>query len=63
MVTSALWTDVDGDGWPDLLVALEWGGVRYFHNHQGKGFEDWSERAGFASAGYGLVDLDRRRRL
>jgi hypothetical protein len=54
MVTSALWTDVDGDGWPDLLLALEWGGVKYFHNNQGKGFEDWSEKAGFASAGTGL---------
>ena len=53
MVTSALWTDVDGDGWPDLLLALEWGGVKYFHNHQGKGFEDWSEKAGFAAAGTG----------
>ncbi|HMD60147.1 MAG TPA: CRTAC1 family protein, partial [Opitutaceae bacterium] len=53
MVTSALWTDVDGDGWPDLLVALDWGGVKYFHNSQGKGFEDWSEKAGFASAGTG----------
>jgi hypothetical protein len=53
MVTSALWTDVDGDGWPDLLLALDWGGVKYFHNNQGKGFEDWSERAGFAAAGTG----------
>jgi hypothetical protein len=53
MVTSALWTDVDGDGWPDLLVALEWGCVRYFHNNAGKGFEDWTERAGFAEAGTG----------
>jgi hypothetical protein len=53
MVSSALWTDVDGDGWPDLLLALDWGGVRYFHNNQGKGFEDWSEKAGFASAGTG----------
>ncbi len=53
MVTSALWTDVDGDGWPDLLIALEWGGVRYFHNNLGQGFDDWSEKAGFASAGTG----------
>ena len=53
MVTAALWSDVDGDGWPDLLVALEWGNVKYFHNSQGKGFEDWSEKAGFASAGTG----------
>jgi hypothetical protein len=53
MVTSALWSDVDGDGWPDLLLTLEWGQVRYFHNNKGKGFEDWTERAGFAAAGTG----------
>lgn len=53
MVTSALWTDVDGDGWVDLLLTLDWGGVKYFHNNQGKGLADWSERAGFASAGTG----------
>jgi len=53
MVTSALWTDVDGDGWPDLLLTLEWGNVKYFHNNQGKGFEDWTEKAGFAAAGTG----------
>jgi hypothetical protein len=53
MVTSALWSDVDGDGWPDLLLTLEWGGVKYFHNDKGRGFEDWSDRAGFAAAGTG----------
>ncbi len=53
MVTAAVWSDVDGDGWPDLLLTLEWGHVKYFHNGQGRGFEDWTERAGFASAGRG----------
>jgi hypothetical protein len=53
MVTAALWSDVDGDGWPDLVLTLEWGHVRYFHNYRGKGFEDWSERSGFAAAGTG----------
>ena len=53
LVTSVLWTDVDNDGWPDLLIALEWGGIRYWHNKQGRGFEDRSEQAGFAAAGTG----------
>jgi hypothetical protein len=53
MVTSALWSDVDGDGWPDLLVTLDWGTVRYFHNQAGKGFEDWTQKAGFGTAGRG----------
>ena len=53
MVTSALWSDVDGDGWPDLLLTLEWGQVKYFHNNQGRGFEDWTDKAAFAAAGTG----------
>lgn len=35
MVTSGLWTDVDGDGWVDLLVTGEWMGLRLFHNNEG----------------------------
>ncbi len=53
MVTGALWTDVDGDGWLDLLLTVEWGGVRYFHNDHGRKLEDWSARAGFEAAGTG----------
>ncbi len=53
MVTAALWSDVDGDGWLDLLVTPEWGNVKYFHSSQGKQFEDWTEKAGFAAAGTG----------
>jgi hypothetical protein len=53
MVTSALWSDADGDGWPDLLLTLEWGQVKYFHNSGGRSLEDWTEKAGFAAAGTG----------
>lgn len=53
MVTAALWSDVDGDRWPDLLLTLEWGEVKYFHNANGKRLEDWTEKANFASVGTG----------
>lgn len=53
LVTSALWSDLDGDGWIDLLVAVEWGPLTYFHNRSGQGLEDWSERVGFSVAGTG----------
>lgn len=53
MVTSALWTDVDGDGWIDLLLTLDWGGVQYWRNRDGKAFDNRSEEAGFSSAGLG----------
>jgi hypothetical protein len=35
LVTSALWSDVDDDGWLDLLVTHEWGPVSVFRNKQG----------------------------
>jgi hypothetical protein len=69
MVSSALWTDVDDDGWPDLLLAMEWGGVRFFRNDEGRGFEDRSAATGFASAGSGwwtslaAADFNRDGRL
>jgi len=52
-VTAALWSDVDGDGWPDLLVTVDWGPVKYFHNNAGRGLDDRTEPAGFAAAGTG----------
>ncbi|HEX2855609.1 MAG TPA: FG-GAP-like repeat-containing protein [Opitutaceae bacterium] len=53
LVTAALWSDADDDGWPDLFVACEWGRVRYFHNDLGRGFTDLTEKSGFASGGTG----------
>jgi hypothetical protein len=50
MVSAALWSDVDGDGWVDLLLALDWGTIRYWHNDAGRGFSDFSDRGGFAQA-------------
>jgi hypothetical protein len=48
MVTSALWSDADNDGWLDLLVTYEWGPVRLFRNDNGKQLVDVSDEAGLA---------------
>ena len=39
VVKSALFSDVDGDGWTDLLLAMDWGPVRLLKNKQGTFFE------------------------
>ena len=36
MVRSAAFADLDGDGWPDLVVAGEWMPVKVFMNKKGK---------------------------
>ena len=36
MVTGALWSDFDGDGWLDLLVTHEWGPIGVWKNSKGK---------------------------
>ncbi len=36
LVTSAVFSDLDGDGAIDLALACEWGPIRLFHNERGK---------------------------
>jgi hypothetical protein len=36
MVTSAVWTDFNGDDWPDLILAGEWMPIMVFQNNRGK---------------------------
>ena len=36
MVTDAIWTDFDGDGWEDLIVAREWNSLAFLKNINGK---------------------------
>ena len=35
LVSGATWSDLDGDGFPELILACEWGPVRIFHNDHG----------------------------
>jgi enediyne biosynthesis protein E4 len=53
LATAAIWSDVDADGWIDLLLTTEWGYVRYLRNREGKAFEDMTDAAGFRSGGKG----------
>jgi len=53
MVTGAAWSDVDADGWPDLVLAREWGTIACWRNDAGRGFTDVSDKLGFAAAGTG----------
>jgi len=43
IVTSAVFADVNHDGWNDLIVAGEWMGVQVFLNNKGRfNRGDWS---------------------
>jgi enediyne biosynthesis protein E4 len=52
LVTAALWTDVDLDGWIDLLVAGEFMPLTCFRNNQGKNFIPFSERSFAHTSGW-----------
>jgi hypothetical protein len=47
LVSGATFADLDGDGHPDLALAVEWGPVRVFRNNNGH-FEEMTSRWGFA---------------
>jgi len=53
LVTAAVWSDINADGWPDLIVACEWGPVAVFLNREGRKFEEATAALGFASGGTG----------
>lgn len=52
MVTDAVWTDLDGDGWDDLAVVGEWMPVRIFHNDRGRLREVSGDWVKFPSEGW-----------
>ena len=69
MVSAALWSDVDDDGWIDLVVACEWGRLRCFFNTRSGQLLERPGEDPFAGAGTGwwsslaAVDFNRDGRL
>lgn len=43
IVNGAVWSDLDGDGLPELILACEWGPIRAFRNRGGLLFEVTAE--------------------
>ena len=63
LVTAAVWTDVNDDGWIDLVVAHEWGPVKTFVNLEGR-LEDRTSSSGIETMtgwwnGVDATDVDR----
>jgi enediyne biosynthesis protein E4 len=62
MVSGAVWTDLDGDGYPELVLACEWGPVRVYRNTKGV-LKEATEGLGLAGMsgwwnGVGAGDFD-----
>ena len=45
MVSGAVFSDLNGDGYPDLALACEWGSIRVFLNERGR-FKEATEKLG-----------------
>lgn len=48
LVSAAVFSDLDGDGFPDLLLATDGGPVRVLRNHRGR-FHDATDQLGLSS--------------
>jgi enediyne biosynthesis protein E4 len=50
MVSAALWHDVDGDTWPELVLTGEWLPVSIWHNRNGQQLTDQTAAHGLADS-------------
>ena len=62
LVNGAVWTDLDGDGYAELVVACEWGPVRVYWNEKGR-LRERTEELGMKERigwwrGVAAVDVD-----
>ncbi len=59
LVSGAVFSDLDGDGWPDLILACEWGPVRIFRNAHGS-LAPWDPAVKFSTNGPASSLLETR---
>ena len=62
LVTGATFTDINDDGWQDLIIAREWGPITYLQNNKGT-FTDLTKESGLDKIpgwwnGVNAADLD-----
>jgi hypothetical protein len=50
LVSGALWSDLDGDGFPELVLACEWGPLKILKNNHGK-LAPWNPPVQFHGGG------------
>ncbi|MSU34736.1 MAG: hypothetical protein EXS36_06415 [Pedosphaera sp.] len=62
LVSGAVWSDLDGDGFPELILACEWGPLRIFRNNHGK-LAAWDPLITKAAARSGARPSDVRDKL
>ena len=46
--------DLDGDGWPDIYIANDFGNNTYLHNERNGTFKNLARRAGILDPGFGM---------
>ncbi len=58
LVSGAVWSDLEGDGFPELILACEWGPIKIFRNDQGK-LSSWNPRVTGLALDPRLLTLDQ----
>ena len=58
LVSGAVWSDLDGDGFPELILACQWGPVKIFRNDHGK-LAPWNPRVTGVALDPRLLSLDQ----